>query len=922
VLTTLPAAAGGLAGSYYEAFTYNPDGTTRTSVGNATGGLRTETMTYGYDEYGQPSRVSGTSADFGTGTVYVDEAVYSPYGQLLQRRLGDPADVGGTSGQTWQTWIYEEGTGRLAEFYFDKDTAGEFDGTNYGIAALSYEYDDAGKILSITDQPVHTSDALQPETQCFQYDYLNRLTEAWAQAGATECAATPTEDAVGGPGAYWSSYQYNLSGNRTSETYWTTSGRFTDTYTYEQGSHALTNVATTENGDENTNFTYDSTGYTTSIDRAGDLTLLDWNASGRLNTATNGENVTTFYDDADGSRLVRKDPNGDITAWVAGYELHYDATAGTKVATRYYTHGGDVVAQRVGLGDILFVTGDHHGTGQWIVNGDTLTAIVRRFDPFGNERGLTQGTWPDERGFIGGIDNDTTGLTTIGAREYDPTTGRFVSVDPIADYADPQQLNGYAYSNNNPVNLSDPTGLCATGPSVIPGTWEGPCAGSPNSSGGGNSSTPEPVATGSSDGGTTYGEQYGNDYTLDSEGGCVYVLQGAVGVPCDMWEGDLQDLVEEIEDYLYEIGEVVDPVTGMFDPTQIAWATTDLCFGGDYYANVVDNCQMEYLEVLDDQRMAIDQAWATDAAERNPWAAALIADLSGGILQAGSASFTAPWMTGAIGLQSYFRNKNYLRCNSFEAGTLIVMADGTTKPIEEIEAGEEVLSVDMTTGERVPASVSAATSTPRQSRSLVEIEIDSNGDGIHDGSITTTSGHAFWVTASTRQASGEPINEWVHARDITRGSWLQNVDWNSIQVVGVWLSIEVVSAYNLSIGGTHSYFVAAGSSEILSHNCEPAMLTDISEAYVRSKHFKGGSALDKTKGVFDDGVDLDDIVDAANQCRCAGPNKDGNYERVVDFGSIVGNTSAVGGGKVTSWVLVVQDRFGGVVTMYPVPGPG
>ncbi|MGW2995187.1 RHS repeat-associated core domain-containing protein [Streptomyces sp. NPDC001193] len=35
----------------------------------------------------------------------------------------------------------------------------------------------------------------------------------------------------------------------------------------------------------------------------------------------------------------------------------------------------------------------------------------------------------------------------MGAREYDPTTGRFLSPDPIIDGGDLQQWNAYAYSN-------------------------------------------------------------------------------------------------------------------------------------------------------------------------------------------------------------------------------------------------------------------------------------------------------------------------------------------------------------------------------------------------------------------------------------------------------------------------------------------
>ncbi|MCC3762659.1 hypothetical protein K3N28_06195 [Glycomyces sp. TRM65418] len=542
---------------------------------------------------------------------------------------------------------------------------------------------------------------------------------------------------------------------------------------------------------------------------------MKWNSSGRLETVTNGENTTRFYDDAEGNRLVRKDPDGSITAWVAGYELHYNAAANTKQAIRYYTHAGTVIAQRTGLGAILFVASDHHGTGQWIVNGNTLTATVRRHDPFGNTRGLTQGTWPDDRGFVGGIDNTTVGLTTLGAREYDPTTGRFVSVDPIADYTNPQQLNGYAYANNDPINMIDATGLCMTGPGdtyYYPGECTSSGGGGSEPSGGPSS---DPVASATSGGGTVYGEQYSSD-----EGGCVYVMQGAVGVPCDMWEGDLQDLVDEVEEYLYDVGDVVDPVTGMYDPVTLSRAVTDLCFGGDYYASVVDNCQMDYLEVLDDQRMAIDQAWTAEAAERNNLVGALIADLSGGPLQAGSAGFTAPWMTGSIGLQSFFRNKNFLKsCKSFEAGTLVVMPDGSTKPIEQIMTGESVLAADPTTGDIGAATVSATHTTLEQPRSLVTIGIDTNHDGEPDADITATAGHAFWAAEREARHGISALPGWITAENLTEGAWLQAAANSQVQVVSTQQDIEVTTTYNLSVANAHTYFVAAGDVDILTHNC-------------------------------------------------------------------------------------------------------
>ena len=52
------------------------------------------------------------------------------------------------------------------------------------------------------------------------------------------------------------------------------------------------------------------------------------------------------------------------------------------------------------------------------------------------------------------------GFYYLQTRYYDPTTGRFVTIDGIA-YADPESINGlnlYAYCGNNPVMNVDETG--------------------------------------------------------------------------------------------------------------------------------------------------------------------------------------------------------------------------------------------------------------------------------------------------------------------------------------------------------------------------------------------------------------------------------------------------------------------------------
>lgn len=47
---------------------------------------------------------------------------------------------------------------------------------------------------------------------------------------------------------------------------------------------------------------------------------------------------------------------------------------------------------------------------------------------------------------------DSTGLYKMGARYYDPARGRFTQLDPLG--------NGYGYASDNPVNLTDASGLC------------------------------------------------------------------------------------------------------------------------------------------------------------------------------------------------------------------------------------------------------------------------------------------------------------------------------------------------------------------------------------------------------------------------------------------------------------------------------
>jgi RHS repeat-associated protein len=64
----------------------------------------------------------------------------------------------------------------------------------------------------------------------------------------------------------------------------------------------------------------------------------------------------------------------------------------------------------------------------------------------------------DSCGFAGSCTDSLTGLVYLRAREYDPQTGQFLTVDPAVD----RTLQPYAYAANDPLSNTDPTGLdCA-----------------------------------------------------------------------------------------------------------------------------------------------------------------------------------------------------------------------------------------------------------------------------------------------------------------------------------------------------------------------------------------------------------------------------------------------------------------------------
>lgn len=448
---TIPNPATGVGETtYLTTFTYAPNGAPSTVTLPGIGTLPQETLTTIYDQLDLPRWLVGTSG------TYVADSLYSAYGEPLQY------DLGNTYSAT-MTYSYAEGTRRLNRAWLWAE------GHSQGYPMdVSYTYDQAGNPLSAVDDPyAKTPGEVDDDrfAQCYAYDGLRRLTNAWTPE--TDACATGPSTALGGPAPYAFTDTFDAIGNRTGRTQTSDGGQSVTTYTYNPSGtegvppHQLLGMTTTGADPGTGSFAYDTAGNTTTRDPVDrDSQTLTWDAQGRLvNVDGTGNDDATFVYTADGDRLIRREAGVATVYLPGGQEVSYKAATHVTSGTRYYGFNGQTVAVRTGpgYGDVTTLVSDPHGTAQVAVDNADNQLTRRYFDPYGAP--LTSGAdWDGDHGFLD-KPTDGTGLTQVGARYYDPTTGRFISVDPVMDLADPQQWQGYAYANNNPVTYSDPSGL-------------------------------------------------------------------------------------------------------------------------------------------------------------------------------------------------------------------------------------------------------------------------------------------------------------------------------------------------------------------------------------------------------------------------------------------------------------------------------
>ncbi|MFI5643407.1 RHS repeat-associated core domain-containing protein [Kitasatospora sp. NPDC051705] len=814
---TIPSAEGALAGTYTTTNTYSDviGSLTKVSV-PAAGGLPAETVSYGRTITGLLTSAASL------GKAVIAKVDYDALARPVRTTVGEYGK------QVVSTQQYDWATGRVVNNFVDRQLG------TVSVDQTSYTYTPSGRVTSATS----VQDAAATDTQCFTYDYLGRLASAWTDTGGTSTTAdwsdssgqthgtgssstvpgvgscnnatgpasvSPGGRTVGGPAPYWNTYSYDATGNRTglvqhditgnslndtttAQTFGASRSNNTPTNAADTGGgtggpHALlTSTTTGPGGTKAVSYQYDAKGRTTSITDTGGTSTLTWNGEDKLdNLARTGQtDATTYLYDADGNQLIRRNP-GKTTLSLATDELTLDTASGSMSNVRTIAAPGGLTYTRVtaaiGGGKVLIQASDPHGTANLQINTTAGQPVTRRpSDPFGNPRGEQPQTsdWAGTKGFIGGSKDDTTGLTSLGARQYDPATGRFISPDPLLVPTNPQQWNGYAYSENDPVNLSDPSGLsseecgklydCHGGSITMKNTAEtGGYFGGPN-------------------GQRRYYETIKDDTQSVENQWVSKQISKNLNSP---W------ISASLGNTLSKVWQTAKEISGLDDAEECGKRRTlKSCMGAlEAVGSLISGTRLESLALKGLARTLTKEEGATPGAttpHNDP----------------------NPRFPGCpVPLSSH----------SFPPDTQVLMSDGSAKPIGQVQPGDSVTATDPQTGVTSTEPVTKKIVTPDDTH-FTELTLaapDKQADATTAVTLTSTTHHPYWDDTAHR---------WIPAQDLQPGHHVTASDHTTLVVLSTrTYNTAPQTANDLTVANLHTYYVLAGNAPVLAHNstCGP-----------------------------------------------------------------------------------------------------
>jgi len=468
---TPPVASGSGASTY----TFSPDRDV-TKITRPDG----QTLNYKYDSAGRLSSVvlptstlnfayNSTTGKLVSASVAGGEAIAYSYNGSLPAGITLTGTVSGSVGRTfnsnfWMTSQSVDGSNSIA-YSFDKDglvtkagqlavkhnaTTGLYTGATLGGALDTISYSTYAEPTSHTAK-FGTTTLYQA---AYSRDALGRISSLTDTIGGVATKYIYNYDAAGRltkvkkGAATIATYSYDPNSNRRSVV--TPSGKVSATY--DKQDRLLT---------------YGSTTYA-------------YTANGEIASKTTGAQVTSYQYDVLGNLIAASLPDGTQLSYVIDAENNrVGKMVNSVLVSGFLYDGSKIVAQLDGNNQVVarFVYGggnaspdymvtasttyrifaDHLGSPRLVVDASNGNVAERiDYDEFGN---VTTDTNPGFQpfGFAGGLYDQHTKLVRFGARDYDPSIGRWVAKDPISFLGGDTNLYGYVL--NDPINMVDPGGL-------------------------------------------------------------------------------------------------------------------------------------------------------------------------------------------------------------------------------------------------------------------------------------------------------------------------------------------------------------------------------------------------------------------------------------------------------------------------------
>jgi len=398
-----------------DTFSYSYDG-----AGNITSRTYPDGTSASY-AYNQDEQLSSVTSS-GNTTSYA----YDPAGNLLTTTL--------PNGYV-ETRTYDD-AGRLTET----------DNANGGTVLSDYAYtlDPVGNPTKVVQTGAVSG------TTTYAYDGNNRLIDACYQAS---CNESP------GSNDPYIHYTYDEAGNRLTEA----RPNVTTSYVYNNNNELCATSTTGTPSCSSPTYSYDANGNET----ASPSTTFTYNAANQLTSATGGGTTTNYTYDGDGNRLSAE-TGGSATnyLWDTNNSLPQLAIErdGSGAELRNYLYGLNRISMTTG-GSAYYYAYDGLGSVVNVTSSAGATEWTYSYEPFGAIRTQTEND-PNAptnlMQFAGEYLDSTSSFYDLRARDYDASSGRFLSDDP-APFAQSggAELSSYAYADANPIAGRDPSGMSA-----------------------------------------------------------------------------------------------------------------------------------------------------------------------------------------------------------------------------------------------------------------------------------------------------------------------------------------------------------------------------------------------------------------------------------------------------------------------------